>query len=107
MTHDEKLQAFKDAISPEVEQDAVLSSLLEDAQALILNRAYPFGYADDVVVPKRYERIQISLAVELYSKRGAEGQTSHSENGISRSWAESSPLLRQIVPHVGSVSADA
>ena len=107
MTVDEKLTAFRDAISPEVEQDAVLSSLLEDAQALILNRAYPFGYDEGTVVPKRYERIQISLAVELYSKRGAEGQTSHSENGISRSWAETSPLLRQIIPHCGSVSTDA
>ena len=107
MTVDEKLAALKVAISPDVEADEVLSSLLSDAEALVLNRMYPFGYEDDTVVPPRYERIQIGLAVELYGKRGAEGQTAHSENGINRSWGEKSALLNRIVPHVGSVIPNA
>jgi hypothetical protein len=68
---------------------------------------YPFGYEDGTAVPARYEQIQILLAVELYSKRGAEGQVSHSENGINRSWAEDSPLLKRILPHCGSVMSNA
>ena len=53
------------------------------------------------------EDTQIQIAVELFSKRGAEGQTGHSENGISRSYesADVSPsLLKRITPLVGSVS---
>lgn len=107
MTNEEKLSALRVAISPDTESDEVLSSLLLDAEGLVLARMYPFGYEETAVVPKRYERIQISLAVELYSKRGAEGQTGHSENGISRTWGERSMLLSQIVPHVGSVITDA
>ena len=107
MTNDEKLTALKTAISPDVESDGVLAHVLSTAAVLILNRMYPFGYADDAVVPTRYEQLQIELAVELYTRRGAEGQTSHSENGISRSWAEKSPILNRIVPRVGSVISNA
>lgn len=107
MTDTEKLEALQTAIAPDTAEDAVLSEVLLDAAALVLNRMYPFGYPADTAVPTRYERIQIQLAVELYTKRGAEGQSSHSENGIARSWPEKSALLNRIVPHVGSVTSDA
>lgn len=107
MTSAEKLAAFKVLISPDTDTDEVLTSMLAAAESLILNRMYPFGYEDSQVVPKRYEQIQLQLAVELYTKRGAEGQSSHSENGISRSWTEKSPLLSRIVPHCGGVISNA
>lgn len=103
MTYEEMLQELRTAIAPDTESDDVLTSLLYDAATLILNRMYPFGY-DDVIVPARYERIQIQLAVELYTKRGAEGQSSHTENGMTRTWPEKSRLLSRIIPYVGSVS---
>lgn len=107
MTSAEKRAALAVSLAPDTDTDEVLDNVLADAEALILDRMYPFGYPDGMVVPRRYERIQIQLAVELYSKRGAEGQTGHSENGISRTWSEKSPLLSRIQPHVGSVSNDA
>ena len=107
MTVEEKLAALKIAISPDVEADDVLSSLLSEAEALVLNRMYPFGYPEKTTVPARYERIQIGVAVELYGKRGAEGQTAHKENGIDRTWGEKSALLNRIVPHMGSVITNA
>ena len=88
MTTAEKRAALAISLAPDTDTDEVLDEVLADAEALVLNRMYPFGYPDGTAVPPRYERIQIQLAVELYSKRGAEGQTSHSENGISRSWGE-------------------
>ena len=103
MTSEEKIQAMQAQISPDTDSDEVLGSMISLAEAMVLNRMYPFGYPDGTTVPARYEQIQIQLAVELYGKRGAEGQTSHSENGISRSWSESSPLLKRIMPHCGSV----
>ena len=103
MTSLEKINALRVHISPDTDTDEVLGSMVTMAEAMILNRMYPFGYPEGTVVPARYEQIQVMLAVELYGKRGAEGQISHSENGISRSWSEDSPLLKRILPQCGSV----
>jgi hypothetical protein len=107
MTNAEKRAALAATLSPDTDTDEVLDNVLADAEALVLNRMYPFGYPDGTAVPARYERIQIQLAAELYSKRGAEGQVSHSENGISRTWLEESALLKRVIPHVGSVTGNA
>ena len=107
MTSLVKIAELKVRILPDTDTDEVLGSMISLAEAMVLDRMYPFGYPDGTVVPARYEQIQIQLAVELYGRRGAEGQTSHSENGINRSWSESSPLLKRIVPHCGSVMSNA
>lgn len=110
MTNDEKLHSLKKRIEPDTVSDDLLSELLEQAGAIVLNRRYPFGYADGIEVPPQYARIQVAIALELYAKQGAEGQTAHSENGISRSYeaGDVSPsLLKQIIPMCGSVMTNA
>jgi len=107
MTIEEKLEKLKIAISPDEAEDGVLQFELMVAETMILNKMYPFGYGDDVVVPPRYEHLQIKLAVELYSQRGADGQLSHTENGISRTYPTVSRILAQIIPHCGSVTTNA
>ena len=107
MTEMDKLIALQEMLAPDSDTDEVLTHMLRSAAALVLNRMYPFGYDDTTVVPSRYEQIQLQLAVELYSKRGAEGQTGHSENGISRTWPEKSRLLSMIMPHCGGVTKNA
>jgi hypothetical protein len=107
MTIEEKLQELKIGISPDTAEDNVLLSELHAAESMILNKMYPFGYADETVLPPRYERLQVKLAVELFSQRGAEGQSSHSENGTARTWPEVSRILKMIPSHVGSVVTDA
>ena len=107
MTDLEKRNALAISIAPDTDSDDVLDSMLSSAAYLILNRMYPFGYAEDMQIPARYENIQIQLAVELYTQRGAEGQTGHSENGLNRSWPEKNRLLAMIVPHCGSVMPNA
>ena len=107
MTNSEKLERISVLISPDTASSDLLTYLLEQAEGIVLNRRYPIGAPEGATVPKAYESIQIRIAVELFSKMGAEGQTAHSENGISRTWeaADVSPsLLKQIVPLVGSVS---
>ena len=106
MTNEEKAIKVAELLKPEVVETASVLPFVELAGAVILNRLYPFGDVEGKAVPPRYDSIQCMIAVDLWSKRGAEGQTSHSENGISRTWASShvSPdLLRLIVPSVGSV----
>lgn len=107
MTLEEKILEMARSIAPDVAETDVLESELLVAGDMILNRMYPFGYESGTVVPERYERLQIKLAVELYSQRGAEGQTSHSENGTSRSWPETNRILKQILPMCGSVITNA
>lgn len=85
--------------------DIELGEILESAKAVILSRRYPFGEYPADIEP-RYEDLQIRIAVEMYNKRGAEGETAHSENGISRSYSSASvseELLREITPKVGVV----
>ena len=107
MTNSEKIVALRVLLAPDTDTEEVLEGVVKLAEAMVLNRMYPFGYPDTAEVPARYEQIQVQLAAELYSKRGAEGQTSHSENGISRSWPEKSALLARIIPHCGSVMGNA
>jgi hypothetical protein len=90
---------------PENDNELELVDVLDSAKAIILSRRYPFGEQPDVL-EKRYEDLQVRIAVELYNKRGVEGQTSHSENGVSRSYSSASvseELLREITPKAGVV----
>ena len=105
MAESDVLGKMKLLIEPESVPDETLQTLLEFAGRKVLNRAYPFR-EDISAVPERHEGVQIRAAIELYSKLGAEGQISHSENSINRVWESadiSNSVLSEIVPHVGVV----
>ena len=106
MTDDEKVVAVQTLIAPDTASQDLLLLLVKNAEGIVLNRRYPFGIPTDAVVPTQYEYTQIRIAVELFTKLGAEGQVAHKENGIERTFesADVSPsLLRQITPLCGSV----
>lgn len=98
MTDTEKLTMLK-AMTGE-KDESVLSTYLSIAGNKVLKRAYPFN-STVTVVPDRYAYNQVEIAAYLVNKRGAEGETAHSENGISRSYEDGDvppTLLREIVP---------
>lgn len=100
------LERMKLKIGDSSVSDDLLLTYLEDAKDIILNKRYPFGYPDGTEIEAKYETVQVAVAMELYSKLGAEGETAHSENGISRTYENgfvSSSLLKSVVPKVGSV----
>ena len=102
----QNLEKLKVLISPETASDDLLMYLLEQAEGIVLNRRYPFGAPEGTALSVFHQQIQIRIAVELFNKMGAEGQTAHDENGIKRTWADgdvSPSLLRMIVPVCGSV----
>lgn len=106
MTNEVKIEKLKVLIAPDTASDELLLHLLEQSEGIILNRRYPFGAPEGVTLSAMHEQIQIRMAVELFSKMGAEGQTEHTENGIARKWdaGDVSPsLLRTIIPVCGSV----
>ena len=102
MTQAEKLQLLK-AMVGESDTEEVLLTYLNISGRKIINRAYPFG-TDETEVPTRYDFLQCEIAAYMLNKRGAEGQTSHSENGISRSYESADvpeSLLGAVTPTVG------
>ena len=99
-----QLERLKIRITENV-SDEVLSDILESAKAVILSRRFPFGEQPLEIEP-RYNDLQIRIAVEMFNKQGAEGEISHSENGVSRTYSSASvskELLREITPKAGVV----
>ena len=75
--------------------DATLEFYLDNASDIICDRR------NSNIVETKYLSVQLKMAIEMYNKIGAEGQISHSENGISRSYQSadiSSSLLNQVIP---------
>ena len=106
MDNNEKIEHLAVLISPDTASNELLLSLLDIAEGIILNRRYPFGAPEGVTLSPLHQQIQLRIAVELFGKMGAEGQTDHDENGIKRTWeaGDVSPsLLKTIVPVCGSV----
>ena len=109
MTTEEKIAALR-CLVEDAEQgitygDELLSAYLTRAGRGILHRAYPFG-GDPTEFPVEYESLQLAIAAYLVNKRGAEGQITHSENGISRTYADvdiPASMLREVTPHCGVI----
>ena len=106
MTEVEKLTLLRVMVGQPNEgdwSDDVLISYLKLAGQKIINRAYPY---DDTVteVPRRYGVLQCEIATYLLNKRGAEGEVSHSENGIGRTYENADvpdSMLSEVIPRVG------
>lgn len=81
--------------------DAKIELQLEIAKDFINDRR---GYTptDEVPIEDKYLNLQVLMTVEALSKEGAEGEKSHSDNGVSRSYENGSPysdsLMNRIIP---------
>lgn len=104
MTDVEKLTALRAMVGGS-DADEVLSTYLLLAGRKIIARAFP--YKEDVTeVPVKYETIQLEIAAYMLNKRGAEGQTAHSENGISRTYENAdvpASMLKGVTPYCGVI----
>ena len=101
----DKLQTLKLLTGATDPEDDLLLALLSLAEGKILERLYPYDHSKETL-PTRYVGKQIEIAVYLYNKQGAEGQTVHSENGISRTYESADvpeSMLRGIAPFVGGI----
>lgn len=73
-----QLQRLKKLVGNPSNEDEILQFCLDNASDIICD------IRNSDKVERKYLTSQISIATEIYNKRGAEGQTSHYENGISR-----------------------
>lgn len=89
MTDAEKLTMVKSMLGiTDTSMDALLTTYLTASQREILTWRYSYGEIPNSV-PVEYEMTQIHAVVAGFSQRGAENQTGHSENGISRQFSYS------------------
>ena len=86
MADNPKLNKLRLMVGANESEAALLLMYLADAERAILNHLYPMEEDMSHTLPARYESRQVEIAAYLYNKRGAEGETSHNENGISRSY---------------------
>ena len=90
--------------------EAELEDVLESAKDVILSRCFVSvdnaTDEDKNAMLERHNEKVLRAAVVIYNMRGVEGQVSHSENGVSRSFAENEglkPILEQIIPRCNVV----
>lgn len=85
--------------------DEVIDIYLSSAVRAILNKRYPLSETEKMsgILPEQYENLAIDICVYLVNKSGGEGETAHSENGVSRHYENAyipDSMLSAIVPMV-------
>lgn len=85
--------------------DALAAPYLEIAKDAVMQRLFPYVPEPEWIdVPAKWHSRTCEIAVYLINKRGAEGETQHSENGVSRTYESSgipASLLQGMAPFVG------
>lgn len=106
MTNDEKLSMLISILGVSATEEESLEVYLSIAEREILAWRYSYASAKPATLPPEYEMTQIYAVVNGYSQSGAEGQTSHSENAISRVFKHEDMLAyihSHVVPYCGVV----
>ena len=84
MTDAEKLTILKSMLdSGDETPDETANDYLLAAEKAVINLTYPFGDGTEVM-PEKYDYEQIEIALYMLNKRGAEGETEHTEGGTTR-----------------------
>ena len=82
--------------------EVVLQDLIDTAKQDIKDyRRYPSDWDAERVeadIAENYNHIVVELALYDYNMRGAEGETSHNENGVNRSFVSRESILGKITP---------
>jgi len=96
---------LRDALSAYDADTVVNDTILEiEIRSAIgaINRCRRFKPSDEILYDEAYEDKIIPLAITGYLKAGAEGETSHSENNVTRQYGNGGKypkeMLADIVP---------
>lgn len=65
-----------------------------------INRRRNHSSTDNILVAPGYERFVVPMAAAVILKTGAEGQDSHSENGVSRGYSTDGDYPRDILKQI-------
>lgn len=82
-----ELSTLKLILGADDSEYELLDAIIDANSKRIISRVYELvGEPEDAVVPYEYRQVLIDACVLEYNMRGAEGQVSHNENGISRGY---------------------
>lgn len=86
----------EDAFDASVLTQKIVNAIREVENA----RKYPSYYSDNQIQKDLYKHYSIIRMIALfdYNWRGADGEKSHSENGISRSYVDRNSLFNGVLP---------
>ena len=104
MTDEQKIAKVKTLVENDPSAtDEVCGVYLELAQDAILGRRYPFGIPD-VYDISQYDLKQCELASRYFLRRGGQGEITHNENGVNRTYqsVNDEDILRTI-PQIAKV----
>lgn len=81
--------------------EAKMLAYLAKAGNVIIRRLDPLGSVGVTEVPKKYAVLQAELAARYSLRAGGEGEISHNENGVNRTYGSvnDEDLLREIMPY--------
>lgn len=104
MNDQEMLDSVRELVNDE-RLDRYAEHYLGIAKGAVLSRLFPFDpQASWSDVPEKHHAQTVEMAVYLVNKRGAEGEVSHTESGVSRTYESGGipkSYFRGIVPFVG------
>lgn len=77
-----------------------LTLLIQLAERKVIKKRFPFGYTSEQrkEALSQYEDVIVQVVMRDFAKIGAEGESSHDENGTSRQYLSDDELFNEIVP---------
>ena len=105
MTDESKIVLVKSMTDEEDEE--IISAFLAMAGDSVCKYCDPYKRSERETLLEEYGGVQARIAAYFLNKRGAEGENSHSENGISRGYESGDipdSLLRELTPICGVTS---
>ena len=103
MTDEQKVAMTRTLIGDDdTATDAVIATYLRIASGKMLERLFPFDTdKTESDLPYRYETLQCELGARLFLRKGGEGESSHEENGVNRTWAtvDDEDILSRLTPY--------
>ena len=102
MTKAEKIAMVQTLVESDAEATTeVVTVYLTLACNVMLERLYPYDDSKTATdVPERYDTIQCELAARYFLRRGGQGEISHEENGVNRTYGsvDDEDILKRLTP---------
>ena len=101
MTNEDKVSMVQTLVGDDTATSELVQVYLQLACNKMLERLYPYDATkEESDIPSRYDTLQCELASRLFLRRGGEGETSHEENGVNRTYGsvDDEDILSRMTP---------
>ena len=102
MTNSEKITMVRTLVENDpYATDEIIAVYLNLACTAMIERLYPYDTEKTSLdVPSRYDTIECELAARYYLRRGTQGEISHEEVNVNRSYAspDDADILQRLTP---------